>query len=72
MWIARDKDGLYCYKEKPIRCSRGGGYWGTNSGYYKRLRDTLFSWVTLESDPVWVRFISPDWIDSKWYLSRLK
>lgn len=60
MWIVRNCNRLYWFIDKPIKFHNN---WATYRGLEEFLKSDLFPEITEDSEPVWKRFIRPEWID---------
>ena len=51
LWIARDKAGLYLFREKPAKDEKNPDYWYTPYHGYLQVRGDILREITWENSP---------------------
>lgn len=51
LWIARDKAGLYLFREKPAKDEKNPYYWDTPYHGYLQVRSDILPEITWENSP---------------------
>lgn len=51
LWVARDKAGLYLFRETPKKDEKNPEYWDTPYHGYLQIRGDRFPFVTFENSP---------------------